>query len=424
MSEPLAGIRVVEMTVAVQGPVASLYLCDMGAEVIKVEPPLGDPTRYMRGHDNHTPEGTLGPQFIACNRGKRSVCMDLDTELGLQAMLKLLETADVLLTNYRAPALAKLGLGYEQLHERFPRLIHVSVSGFGPMGPDADKAMLDGAAVARGGLSSMTGPTDGPPMVLGAIIGDTAGGMHLALATMTALFARERTGVGQQVQTSSLGTQLWLQQWELTHTAMTGARLQRAGGHHPNIKGPYGIYPTRCGGAIMLAHTMQQEAWDAICVFAERPEYAFDSRWNTPGKRLGEHITVADSEEIRAALTTAFAQKTAAEWDAFLRTQPEAIWERVRDWHEVLADEQNHANGYLRSVPVPDFGSTTVVGNLVSLSTTPGREPGAPPPLGEANDEVLHALGMSAQEITDIEAHATAVRELAMAEAAAMLQQT
>lgn len=424
MNEPLAGIRVVDMTVAVQGPVASLYLCDMGAEVIKVEPPLGDPTRYMRGHDNATPVGTMGPQFIAVNRGKRSVCMDLSTELGLQAMLELLATADVLLTNYRAPALVKLGLGYEQLHERFPRLIHASVSGFGPTGPDADKAMLDGAAVARGGLSSMTGNPDGPPMVLGAIIGDTAGGMHLALATMTALFARERTGVGQRVQTSSLGTQLWLQQWELTHTAMTGATLKRAGSHHPNIKGPYGIYPTSCGGAIMLAHTMQQEAWDAIWVYAERPEYAFDTRWNMPAKRLGEHITEADSDEIRAALTDAFAQHTAAEWDAFLRTQPEAIWERVRDWPEVLADEQNAANNYLNTVEVPDFGPTTVVGNLVTLSETPGRKPGTPPTLGEANDEVLNALGFSQEEIDAIEARATAVREEAIALSAALLEES
>jgi crotonobetainyl-CoA:carnitine CoA-transferase CaiB-like acyl-CoA transferase len=424
MNEPLAGIRVVEMTMAVQGPVASLYLCDMGAEVIKVEPPLGDPTRYMRGHDNETPEGTVGPQFVAMNRGKRSVCMDLSSELGLNAMLKLLETADVLLTNYRAPALKKLGLAYEQIHERFPRLIHASVSGFGPKGPDADKAMLDGAAVARGGLSAMTGAPEGPPMVLGAIIGDTAGGMHLALATMTALFARERTGKGQRVQTSSLGTQLWLQQWELTHTAMTGAALKRAGAHHPNIKGPYGIYPTSCGGAIMLAHTMQQEAWDAICVFGERPEYAFDARWNTPGKRLGEQITVADSDEIRTALREAFAHKTAAEWDDFLRSQPEAIWERVRDWHEVLSDEQNLANDYLNSIEVPQFGPTTVVGNLVTMSDTPGRAPGSPPILGEANDDILAAIGLPPDEIAAIEAQATAAREEALALAAALEQET
>src|SRR5262245_58675808 len=346
MNEPLSGIRVIDMTLAVQGPAASLYLRDMGADVIKLEPPLGDPSRYGRGHDNNTPAGTLGPQFVAVNRGKRSISIDLSTELGRKAVLKLLETADVFLTNYREPALVKMGLGYEALHARLPRLIYASVNGFGPKGIDADKAMLDGAAVARGGLSYMTGYADSDPLVLGAIVGDTSGAMHLALATMTALFVRERTGIAQRVQTSALGTQLWLQQWELTHTAMTAAKLERVGPHHPNIKGPYGIYRTSCGGAIMIAQTMQQDAWDGICIFADMPELAFDPCWNTPSKRLGEGVTQQESDAVRQALTTAFSRRTAAEWDGFLRTQPEAIWERVRSWPEVLEDEQNVLNEY------------------------------------------------------------------------------
>ena len=125
MSEPLAGFRVVDMTIAVQGPAAGLYLSDMGAEVIKVEPPLGDPSRYGRGHDNNTPEGTLGPQFVACNRGKRSVCVDMETELGQRAVHALLETADVFITNYRESALQKMGLGYDDLHARYERLVDV-----------------------------------------------------------------------------------------------------------------------------------------------------------------------------------------------------------------------------------------------------------------------------------------------------------
>jgi crotonobetainyl-CoA:carnitine CoA-transferase CaiB-like acyl-CoA transferase len=415
MNEPLSGIRVVDMTLAVQGPAASLYLRDMGAEVIKVEPPIGDPSRYGRGHANETPVGTLGPQFVAVNRGKRSVCVDLSTELGRNAVLRLLETADVFLTNYREPALVKMGLGYDALHARFPRLIYASVNGFGPTGVDADKAMLDGAAVARGGLAHMTGYPDDQPLVLGAIVGDTAGAMHLALATMTALFARERTGIAQRVQTSALGTQLWLQQWELTHTAMTGAKLKRSGPHHPNIKGPYGIYRTSCGGAIMLAQTMLQDAWDAICIFADMPELAIDPRMNTPAKRLGEGITEQDSREVRQALTEAFARKTAAEWDEFLRTQPEAIWERVRNWDEVLEDEQSVVNGYVVSIEVPGFGPTKTVGNLVTLSETPGSVKGGPPVLGEGNAEILAEVGMTAGEIEEIGARATSVRDEAFA---------
>ena len=139
MSEPLAGLTVIEMTVAVQGPAAGLYLRDMGAEVIKIEPPLGDASRYGRGTYNETPEGTFGPQFVAVNRGKRSICMDLMTDQAMTALHLFLDQADVFLTNYREPALQKLGLDYETLHDRYPRLIYASVNGFGPKGPDGIK---------------------------------------------------------------------------------------------------------------------------------------------------------------------------------------------------------------------------------------------------------------------------------------------
>jgi crotonobetainyl-CoA:carnitine CoA-transferase CaiB-like acyl-CoA transferase len=350
MNEPLAGIRVVEMSIAVQGPAAGVYLRDMGAEVIKVEPPLGDPSRYGRGVDNPTPVGTPGPQFVACNRGKRSVCVDLTTEPGMRALHALLAGADVFLTNYRASALERLGLGDEALRGRYPNLIYAMVNGFGPAGPDADKAMLDGAAVARGGLAGMT-----------------------------------------------------------------GARLDPAGGHHPNIRGPYGIYATQCGGAIMLAQTMAEDAWDAFCVFADLPELALDPRWSSPGRRLGEGVTDEDSRAVRALLAEAFARKSADQWEAFLRTQPEIIFERVRRWHDVLDDVQVAANGYAATVDVPDFGATRLVGNLVTMSHTPGSVKGGPPRLGEGNDELLAQAGLAKAEIRSIEVRATQMRETALA---------
>jgi crotonobetainyl-CoA:carnitine CoA-transferase CaiB-like acyl-CoA transferase len=324
--EPLSGLVVVEMALAVQGPAAALYLRDMGAEVIKVEPPIGDPSRYGRGIDNDTPAGSMGAQYAAVNRGKRSVCLDSNTEQGQRAIHALLERADVFLTNYREPALAKLKLDYPSLKDRYPKLVYASVNGFGPKGPDAPKAMLDGAAIARGGLGHMTGPRGGERCLPGAVIGDTGGAMQLALGVMTALLARERHGVGQLVQTSALGTQLWFQQWELTHVAMTGADLKRSGNHHPNIRGAYGIYETSCGGAILLAQTMEQDAWDAFCIEGGIPELAFDPRCATPGLRLGEGLTDEDSDEIRGLMEKAFASKTAMEWDVFLRTQPEIIF--------------------------------------------------------------------------------------------------
>ena len=416
MKEPLEGIVVVEMTIAVQGPAAGLYLRDMGAEVIKVEPPLGDASRYSRGRGNELPEGNMGPQFVAVNRGKRSVCLDVTQTEGLAALHALLAGADVFYTNYRREALAKLALDYDSLKAKYPNLIYGAVNGFGPLGQDADKAMLDGAAVARGGLVNMTGHGNGGPCLPGAIVGDTSGAMHLALGIMTALLARERHGVAQQVQTSALGTQLWLQQWELTHVAMTGADLSRDGAHHPIIKGPYGVYATSDGGAIMLATTMQQEDWDAFCSLAEVPELAIDPRLQTPGQRLGEGLTEADTAEIRATLAAAFKRKTALEWDALLRQLPEVIWERVRTWQEVLSDPQSEVNNYIVEIDVPGYHRTKTVGNLVNLSATPGSTKGGPPELGADNVAVLRAAGLNQTTIEVATEQANARREEMLAQ--------
>ena len=411
MPEPLDGIIVIEMTIAVQGPAAGLYLRDMGAQVIKIEPPMGDGSRYTRGRQNTTPDETLAPQYVAVNRGKRSVCIDLKTEEGARAIQALLSKADVFLTNYREPALQSLNLDYSVLHQRFPNLIYASVNGFGPKGPDTNKAMLDGVAAARCGLIHHTGYPEIGPVLPGAIVLDTSGAMQLALGVMTALLSRERHGVSQRVQTSALGAGLWLQQWELTHVAMTSADLPRNGNHHPNIRGFYGTYKTRDGNEIMLAQIMDLEGWDSLCIFADVLELSIDPRFQNPGQRLGEGITEDDSIELRATLKAAFMRKSTKEWLDFLNTQPEIIWERVRSWQEVLEDEQNYANDYLTNINLPDGHHTTTVGNVISLSETPGSVKGGPPQLGEGNDEILGELGFSKLERDKIKTHAMNIRE-------------
>ncbi len=415
MSEPLEGFTVVELASAVQGPAAGLYLRDMGAEVLKVEPPIGDSSRHGRNRNNETPEGTYGPQFVAVNRGKRSLCIDLTTDLGKKTLHRLLEKADVMLTNYRMPALKKLGFDYETLRELYPDLVYANVNGFGPKGPDADKAMLDGAAVARGGMLSLTGQKGELPVLLGSVVGDTGGAMQLALGVLTALLARERHGGGQRVSVSGLGAQLWFQQWELTHESMTGKLLERDGQHHCNLRGAYGLYETSDKKAILLAASMTLESWDAFCVFADVPELVFHPKLQTPGGRLGEGLTDKESEEIREKLTTAFCKKTAMDWDDFLRTQPEIIWERVRDHREVFEDEQSLINGYFTKVNIPGLGERATVGNLVKLSETPGIEKGDPPVLGEANTDVLSSVGIDEKEIQEINSAVEAAREEAVA---------
>ncbi len=411
MAAPLEGIRVVEMTVAIQGPAAGMYLADMGADVIKIEPPVGDSNRYHRGTGDALAPGALSSQFTAMNRGKRSLPIDVHHPLGQKALAGLIASADVFLTNYREDALERMGVDYATLHARHPRLIYASVTGWGRQGPDAAKSMLDGAAQARGGIVSMIGSPDGPPTLPGVPLADTAGAMQFALGIMTALFARERHGVGQRVETSALGAQLWLQMWELQHLSMTGTALWRDGQHHSNMRGPYGLYETADGGWILFAAALVPEAWDAFCVFGGIPEAAIDPEWATSARRLGAHGPADEAvEAIRALMRAAFKRHDTASWVEFLYAQPEIVWERVRSHGEVLEDPQNIANGYVVEVEQPLLGPTRVIGNWVRLSETPAPAPGRPPRLGEHADPLLAEAGLDQRERATLLEHTQTLR--------------
>ena len=400
---PLTGLKVLDMTIAVQGPHVGAFLSDMGAEVIKVEPPGGELNRYARGPGCDLDMDVMGSQQVAMNRGKKSIALDAHSELGQRVLHELVKESDMFVTNYRSEALERMSLSYEHLRKLNDRLIYGRVSGFGPKGHDANKAMLDGAAQARGGLAAVSGPADGPPMPPGAAIADHSGAMQLTLGIMTALFARERTGRGQEVNTSALGTMMWLQSWELTHTAMTGITLGRDGQHNPSIASPYGVYQASDGGSFLLAVAMSDESWDEFLVFGGKPELALDSRWNTGAKRIG---ILGDGDgvvEIRAALSEAFKTRTTEEWDIFFKQQPEIIYERVQNYKELLADSQAEANGYIAEVDVPNYGKTKVVTNVVQLSDTPGLGATLPPPeLGEHTSEIMVSLGFSPEEVAEV----------------------
>ena len=415
MPGPLSHITAVEMTVAIQGPGAGLFLADMGATVIKVEPPIGDPSRYHRGVRNELPQTAMSSQFVAVNRGKQSVCLDVHTPEGRSAVQELLKSADVFLSNYRRHALERMGLDYASVAALNDRLVYATVNGFGPLGPDADKAMLDGAAIARGGLAAITGTEDGGPMAPGGTVADNTGAMQFALGIVTALLARERTGKGQHVQTSALGAQMWLQQWEMTHEWMTGTHLKRSGAHHPNILGPYGIYRTSDGAHFLFAVALTNEAWDAFWVFADDPAFALDPTWDKPGKRLGTGVTQEDSDVIQERMREVFASKTAAQWQAFLGSQQDIIFERIQNYDDVRDDPQALANGYVQEMDLPVTGKTHIVGNLMRFDKTPVDELVRPPLLGEHTAEVLRAYGVEEDTIAAINERAEQERNRLLA---------
>ena len=410
MTGPLAGIKVVELAIAIQGPAAGLHFANMGAEVIKVEPPFGDASRYGKGVGSVLPDEVPGAQFIAMNKGKRSVVLDVHTELGQRAMHELLGSADVFLTNYRGVALTRMGLDIDSLNETYPRLVVGHANGFGPQGDDTDKAMLDGAAQARGGLVSLTGMPGEAPMLPGAAVADHAGAMQLALGCMTALVARNSTGRGQVVQTSSLGGQLWLQMWELQHSAVAETPLTRDGPHHPNIKSQYGIYETADGHHILFVTAKTNEAWDAFWIYMERPEVLLLEAWNNPGKRLGLAGEVDGVAHIRALMAEAIGSRTLAELEAYLYSEPEIIWERVRGHADVLSDPQNLANGYVTEMALPIAGSIRTLGPLMDFSDTPPPAIQPPPPLSADTADVLEGLGFSHDEVRSVLDHSEAVR--------------
>lgn len=401
---PLDGVRILDLTRILAGPTATQLLADLGADVIKVERPgAGDDTRkwgppYVRGKDgNPTGESAY---YLSSNRNKRSVAVDLSQPAGQALIRRLLGTCDVLTENYKVGGLAKYGLSYADLKDEFPGLVYCSITGFGQTGPYANRAGYDFLAQGLGGIMSLTGPREGPPMKVGVGIADIMCGMYAATSILAALRHRDRGGQGQHIDCALLDTQIaWLAN-EGCNYLLSGKRPIPQGNEHPNIV-PYSVMEASDGHFILaVGNDAQFQRW---CGFAGAGELATDPRFQTNSLR------VANREALYAAMPAYTRRKTVDEWIDGLAALGVPCGP-VKHVDEVFEDPQVQARSMRIDLPHPQAESGTVplIANPVKFSETPVRYRRAPPTLGQHTGEVLReVLGCGDAEIAALAADGT-----------------
>ena len=372
---PLDGITVLDLTHVLAGPFASLTLQDLGARVIKVERPgSGDDTRAFPPFVDGT-----SAYFATLNAGKQCIALDLKAGDDRAIFERLLARADVLVENYRPGVMDRLGYGWRSLHERLPRLIYAAVSGFGQTGPDAMKPAYDMVVQARGGVMSITGESDGPPVRVGASIGDIVAGMFLTQGILAALYDRERTGTGALVDVSMLDSQLAIQEHSVAITTATGAAPGRTGARHPTIT-PFSTYRAADGFVVIAAgnDAIFTRLCDALGL-----ALAGDARFATNGARCENHAL------LKRLLEVVTLGKTVSHWINVLESAglPTA---RVQDMAEVLRDPQILARNMVLPVsPRPGGPGFTAQGNPIKMSTLPEALSRPPAPELDGDREAI-----------------------------------
>lgn len=367
MTAPLDGITVLDLTHVLAGPFASTTLGDLGAKVIKVERPgTGDDTRafppYIDGESAY---------FAALNAGKSSITLDLKTPADRAIFDRLLARADVLLENFRPGVMAKLGYGWDVLHKAYPRLIYGAVSGFGQTGPDAQKPAYDMVVQARGGVMSITGEEGGPPVRVGASIGDVVAGMYLVQGVLAALYARTSTGLGAQIDVGMLDAQIAIQEHALAITTATGTAPGPTGARHPTIT-PFSTYRGSDGFFVIAAGN--DALFATLCTALGLGTLAKDPRFATNAARCEN---VALLKRLIEAITLG---NTAAHWIAVLDAAGVPTG-RVQNMAEALRDPQVVArNMVLPVTPRPGGPAFTAAGNPIKMTGLPEKSARGPVP--------------------------------------------
>jgi crotonobetainyl-CoA:carnitine CoA-transferase CaiB-like acyl-CoA transferase len=391
----LDGIRVLDVGQLVQGPQAAQTLADLGAEVIKIElPMIGDLSRWIPAAPGEHRSGF----FHACNRGKRSLAVDLRTDDGREVFLRLVETADVVIANFRVGTLEGWGVGYDDARARNPRIVYGLGSLFGPDGPGADREGADLAAQAAGGLISTTGGDGRPISPVGVTIADHIASQNLTIGVLAALAARERTGVGQRVDVSLLGGQIWAQASEYTSYFLSGQIPNRSEDGHPYVRGVYGICPTADGHVALVGVAAARRA--EFFALIGRADLGGEARFAVPWMSHDDH------RDLWFVLSEVFRARTTSEWCALL-DEHGFRYAPVNDYAAASSDPHTIENGYVIETEHPEWGRVRAVGSPIAMSETPPTIAPTSPALGEHTDEVLASIGYDAATIDALRSSGT-----------------
>ncbi|ASR36524.1 CoA-transferase [Prauserella marina] len=383
----LEHLTVLDLTQVMAGPYCCQLLGDLGADVIKVEPlGRGDATRQATGH--RLPGGESAA-FLAVNRNKRGIALDLKTEEGRTVFHRLAATADVVVESFRPGVAARLGVDYASLRELNPRLVYASISGFGQTGPYAQRPGYDLIAQAMSGIMSVTGDANGEPVKCGVPVADLSAGLFCVIGILSACLSREVTGVGQAIDTSLYDAALALSIWETSELWATGAAPGRLGSAH-RVNAPYQALRTRDGYLTIGANN--DRLWSRLCEVLGRQDLLADQRFRTNTDRVERR------DELAAELSVTLRRKDTGVWvdellDAGVPAGP------IRDYAESCADPHTLAREMVLELEHPREGTVRSLGIPVKLGATPGSVRRVAPALGEHTDEVLAAAGCSAEEI-------------------------
>jgi formyl-CoA transferase len=380
----LSDIRVLDVTQVMAGPYCAMLLCDMGADVIKVEPPGGDSTRRMAGA-----RGSDSPGFNAVNRGKRGIVLNLKTAVGQDVLRRLAGGSDILIENYRPGVMRELGLDYERLSRSLPRLIYASISGYGQTGPSASRGGFDLVAQGVSGIMSITGEPGRAPVKAGVPLTDLGAGLFALAGILAALHHRHRTGRGQHIDTSLVEAGVALSVWEATEYFATGAIPQPMGSAH-RMSAPY--QAVRCSDGYITLGAANDRLFARLCgllghpAWAEDPDFADDS------------LRVRHREELASRIEAVTVHRSRREWlELFQRN--DVPCGPINNYEEVMRDPQVLSRQMILETDHPTLGRIRTLGSPLKMSETPTTAGRRAPLLAEHTEEVLREAGYSPDEI-------------------------